>query len=247
MSLSDNNIRFDPNQRIKGANDHAEGSAPTSAPKASTDFRKVMAKDRRQSKSTTENKKTLERKKSVKDVDDIDEDDTDDQAIAEQPVVSLFDLSRNPTDSKLASSDKSKSNFVDALDKNTPVPAQASANDVESPSELFKRLSGTKAAKIPEKDIEYPGTNLQGVQQQDLAKKGESGQFSQEQIDMAYLNMVGKQTFISPALITETEVSTPVVKTNLQELVTQMIDKLQVLKKEGLTETIIVLKHPPDF
>lgn len=75
--------------------------------------------------------------------------------------------------------------------------------------------------------------------------------FTRESIDIAAVNQ-NAIAQVAPALdisgsVAQSNTPQPAVRTNLQELINQMVSQITELTQSGKTETSIVLKHPPMF
>lgn len=87
------------------------------------------------------------------------------------------------------------------------------------------------------KESGFPGSTSQ---------ESESVQFAIEQPDLSYVNPLTQTGSQIGSSLTE-NVDKSAMRTNIQEIVDQIVDKLYTLKVQGRMDTTLTLKHPPLF
>ena len=117
------------------------------------------------------------------------------------------------------------------LSQNKTMQGKQPQEAIESPSTLYARLTSSRS--------DYPIRNLEGVNQNDLAKKGRiPSQFAQVQGDLSSVSQLNSQPAFAP--ITEAGPSAAEVKTpinqlqrikSIEALVNQIVDKVQEIRK----------------
>lgn len=248
--MNDNSIRFNTSKSSRSSDDNdTSTTGPTGSPSSSTDFKKVVAKGSRDERDSSGKKDaSAGNKKSAnttsKDLEDLTAEEQAALAVTSKPSLSLFDLAQGADESGVGSISKLKKSAAGMKSQKTDADQSQVNLDAESPSDLFKRIS-SKAIHDSVVD-EFPGTNLQGLTQDDLANKGNASQFTQEQPDMSYVNPLnlGMQT---PSAMSLSDVN-PMQASNsaalrLKEIVDQIIDKLYTLTVDGRTDTVMTIKN----
>lgn len=191
------------------------------------DFRKVL------DKSDDDEGGGDQAAKSVKEEGEIAEN----KAIAElgkkRGAMSLFDLTSGK--SMLSTDGK----------------AATAHTGVDSPNTLFSKISGVEGKKAGGNGMakglsdEMP---VEGTVYVEAPEKGKfTTRFATEQSDLSSVNPLA---VAAPALDHSVAVKTdtPVMPVrNIQEIINQMIDKVNEIKTDGRTETVVTLKHPPMF
>lgn len=237
---------------FKRGEDYSSSSVKSSTTPSRTstggkDFKKVLGQSERGQEDNS--------KKSVKTGDvDVDEGEIsfDEQAVANAATIPPKDAS-SPL-FNLAQPKGKQAQAGEAAAAATPAPVQTQP---ETPSTLFARLSSKKRS-------DYPGTNLAGVSENDLSKKGRiPSQFAEEQEDLSSFSQNANSQIISQsssqaafAPISESgssSVKTPMSQADriksIEALVNQIVDRIEEVRKgdEGVTETVITLKNLPLF
>lgn len=194
------------------------------------DFKKILGKDGKKSKESEE----LSRRKSpVKlftegedkvDVMEMTAVSKDDEENASQmAAISLFDLSKK---------EHSKIKEGSSLEKDVA--------HVESPSDLFKRIS-SKKTKDP--------SDKKPISNETLPQENFTSRYLQEQPDLAYVNPLAYQAplaAVSSTQSTKTEAPKE-IDPSLPILIEQLVKHMYTVQQAGKTETVMTLQYPPLF
>jgi hypothetical protein len=136
-------------------------------------------------------------------------------------------------------------------DKTKKMPSKYSVGEREASSgkEEMVAQDAPKASlkeKVTDKeDSEHPLSAFKDVQGKDKKEKGFS-QFTQDQSDLSYLSP--QQGSLEGAAAAQAADVKPASRASyIQDIVNQMVAKLQTARTEGKTDTIITLKQPPMF
>jgi hypothetical protein len=217
-------------------------------PKGSKDFKKVLEEASEDSK---------------KDDEEVIAEASGRDAQAEEGLPSLLSLAS-----------KQKSKLLDSLQEEVPEYAEGEAGEkpvADSKTDKAKKMpskytvdersasSGKEEMiaqdtpkpslreKVTDKEDSEgsPFSVFKQVQGKDNKEKGFS-QFTQDQSDLSYLNPL--QGSLEGAASTQAADVKPASRAAyIQDIVNQMVAKLQTVRTEGKTDTIITLKQPPMF
>lgn len=116
----------------------------------------------------------------------------------------------------------------------------------ESPNTLFSKVSSREGKKGIEKGDD---ADTEVAALIDSPEKGKfTTRFATEQSDLTYVNPMAVSNTDQITLTTAAKAEKPVLHTtNIQALINQMIDKVNEIKQDGRTETVVTLSHPPQF
>lgn len=217
-------IRFEPSED----SDHIPESKevkPIQGPKPTKDFKKVMSKTGRQGK---EGEEELLRKVSSKEFEEEAGEQAGVMGIKTkkrkenkepQGPVSLFDLSK-----------------------------RAAQKDQQDRQEAKKQGSIETEESIKEKPAEDEAM-VESSPKEEPKKDRFTTRYTQEQPDISYVNPLAgspQQPTVQP--VADVKVEKPeTVKTNLQEICTQIIKQMYTVEKKGQTDTVLILQYPPVF
>jgi hypothetical protein len=213
--------------------------------KSTKDFKQVLGKESKGGKETKDLDKMAKKKTPAKAF--VDPDEEQDPAITEVEMtrpakeeeedasqiagLSLFDLSKK-------SSEK----------ETTVSTGPAKVANIESPSDLFKRMSSKSARK--EQIAEAP----KFINQKNQAEKGKlqnfTSRYAQEQADLSYANPLGglqPAQMITPPAPSEKIESPKILDRNLQLLIEQIVKHMYTVETQGKTDTVMTLQYPPLF
>lgn len=119
----------------------------------------------------------------------------------------------------------------------------SSTEMLKSPLDAFQSTAKKNKKLVPDE-----GKVEDDVETESSDEKEKAFAFAQEQPDIAGIS--GKAHYTeTPYFQIDTSVGeTKVHDTkSLQELITQLVDKMYTMKKDGTTDTVLILKHPPLF
>ena len=161
----------------------------------------------------------------------------DEENAADLASMSLFDLSKKP-----------QVKMVDPQDGVITIieePMEDGAQ-VESPSELFKRM----ASKEPKKKIGIKSSKNEAL------TKGAGGEqdkvttrYSQEQPDLSYVNPFAQalqSQGVAPTSDAKIERAAPVTPA-MQELIEQVLKQMYTVTQSDKTDTVMTIQYPPLF
>lgn len=188
---------------------------PTSDPKSRKDFKKVL-----------QDPKEDEDEDAV--VEEVEGENESLMALDEaskQTPPSLFELTsgkKAPEDTMTQIAEKNAKPTTSTSQKSLPK---------DSPSQLFSKLSKGDAKKDSNGGL---GDNEKFTTR-----------YATEQPDLSYVNplMAAANSFTNP-IDTKVEKGT-LLSASIQEIIKQLVDKVEELKQDGRTETTITLKQPP--
>lgn len=142
-------------------------------------------------------------------------------------------------------------NTVGRPTKNAQKPQQmpshlASESSVETPSAVFSKIASRRDAFSADEEIDRSKfVAIEPV----IAQKKDSytSKFTSEQPDLSYVNPMAAGTN-QMAFTGSVKTEKPVVRaSDIQSIISQLVDKIQEVKQDGRVDTSIVLKHPPMF
>lgn len=118
--------------------------------------------------------------------------------------------------------------------------------NLDSPMMLYKQTAARK--KGVNAEISQAEGRLGLREGKEQKEEGTSfSEFSQSQPDLSSIN---PNAFANTANLAELNLPTEgreVTTGHLKEMIDQIVDKIYTLKKEGMTETVMTLRHPPLF
>lgn len=237
VSPDNTKINYVPSDDGENPNDEPQISPVKSITQSAKDFKKVLGKEGKGEKSKDASA-IAKRKTPVKMFTETEgEEETqspelmlkpskdDEEDAAQMAAVSLFDLSK-----------QGQSKVKDA-----PSPVKEVAN-VESPSDLFKRMSSKPVKKeaqapIAKQPVEKPKT------------EHFTARYAQEQPDLSYVNPMAAIQQPAPVAAAPTaKVESPKeIDSSLQMLIEQVIKHMYTVEKDGKTDTVMTLQYPPLF
>lgn len=197
---------------------------PANDPKSRKDFKEVLEK-------TSENDE--EENGAAKEI--IEESNgmvMPIEEVTKKGPISLFDLTsgKSTVDPII-----SKSSSPDNLESKKSI--------IESPSAIYSKMtSGDTKKGIEENLFEQP------INEKNIDKNKFTTRFSTEQTDLSYINPLAATTPNQPSVNLNISTEKAIIPvSNIQEIITQMIEKVTEMKKSGTTETVLTLKNPPLF
>lgn len=214
------------------------------AAKSTKDFRRVLSRDGKEENEDGETSRISKRKSPVKLFSDTEGEgvaeigtekpskDVEETA-SEAVSVSLFDLSKQG---------HGKEKIVDM--PTAPVKETA---PVESPSDLFKRMSSRSIPKT------YPVEKESAAMEAPSEKpKTEhyTDKYIREQPDLSYVNPlagVQPQLNIAPVESKPKIEPTKAIDPSLPLLIEQIVKHMYTVQTQGKTDTVMVLQYPPIF
>ncbi|NGX41889.1 MAG: hypothetical protein K940chlam7_00163 [Chlamydiae bacterium] len=211
--------------------------------KPKKEFKKVLAKDRREQREHPGEKEKVKGDKSVKDKESYENVSIQleaAQASTKKREVSLFDL---------ASAQEKEAVAADVVEEEIPVSELSEDVRRESLSALFKGLGSKDKLASLQKEVDMTkfADHLKTDKQSTPAGKGKTAsQFIQESPDLSAINPMVTSPAASSSSVQRAEQAQSAAQ-NMQEIIDQIIDKLYTLKVDGKTDTLITLKHPPLF
>jgi len=218
MGINPENTRVSSGRDSSYRSSEVGGTRPKGDPKASKEFKKVLARD-----SEEEGEENPFEAKGI-----IEESDgaivTQEAEKKKKVPMSLFDLTSG---------------------KNAKVDTQDNSQAVESPAAIYSKMSAAEAKPLTERPLNTQGnlTVKTPVEKEDKF----TTRFSTEQTDLSYVNpLAAGQTQINVDFNLKAEKAT-VPASNIQEIINQMVEKVAEMKDTGKTETIVTLKNPPAF
>jgi hypothetical protein len=128
-----------------------------------------------------------------------------------------------------------------------PLTNHVPTNRLQSPAELYVKLeTGEKPSTIKTID----DSTMVDVNLAMLDDKNKfTTRFSTEQNDLSYINpLAAVTTPQQPNVNLNLTTEKPVIPTShIQDIINQMVEKVEQIKTTGSTETVVTLKHPPIF
>lgn len=182
--------------------------------------------------------------KSRKDFKKVLEKDEEDQNLASQEILEETDGITLAMNEKLKKSPPpsifdltSGKTAIHKDSRNTDVP------HVESPSQIYSKLTTVDTKKEAKENLFDLG-NVPLLSEKDKFNT----RFATEQTDLSYINPLAATTNQQPSVNLSISTEKAVIPvSHIQEIINQMIDKVNEIKQTGTTQTIITLKHPPTF
>lgn len=204
--------------------------------KSTKDFKKVLSKDEGEEKEGKGSGLVSKKKNPVKMFSEPEDQEPvvvvakpskDDEEDASQIApMSLFDLSKQGHKEKIA-------------EFHSKTGAREVAN-VESPSDLFKRMSSKGVAKAVEKTSDHDKVKTDHF----------NARYAQEQPDLSYVNpMAGiQQPQVTTPITSAPKVEGPrSIDPAMQLLIEQVVKQMYTVDTQGKTDTVMVLQYPPLF
>ena len=225
----DPNLKINSNRTSSSSSSGEVKSRPSSDPKGKKDFKKLLV----------DGMSVSDEQEMVENAEDLlgDALDVDDATGKKKAPPSIFQLtsaaqSKKPTMLE-ESADAVKATPTDSPDKlfsklaSAPKKVDTSAETPEELEEAEEEVAASAKAALPP------------VKQEKFTMK-----FSAEQQDLSYINPMTLSKSIEAPEIGEKQT---LPTTNINDLVTQMVEKVQEMKGDGKTETTVTLKYPPLF
>lgn len=118
--------------------------------------------------------------------------------------------------------------------KQTSKPATFAAESVskkqlDSPSSLFSKMNAESKDAVEGQEKNF------------------TTRFATEQPDISYVNPLAAANNPSGVAQVNMKTEKPIPTTHIQEIINQMVEKVQEITDTGRTDTVITLKHPPMF
>ena len=254
---------LDPNNTRIGVNRNDDGEftpddqvvRPTQqSSKPTKDFKKILGKNRHDQSEEDALKaggpKKAPKKSFKQELDN--EADTfvgtqkgaEEQTVADNPSVSLFDLSAKST--QTVSKEEKK-----PLGEGAPlVKSSENRPKAESPAHMFANMS-TKETSKPraEPKIEPENMALEAPKTPEKAKETKfTTRYTQEQPDLSYVNPLAAASLAVPIVNNAERPSIqPAARISpmLSELVEHIVKTMYTVETKGQTDTVITLQYPP--
>lgn len=226
-------IRFTPGKDSSYRSNSDVGTKPTGDPRGSKNFKKILEKTKDDGNDDQSGNAA-----PVAEAEDYemptyeDSADTNDTSTSTKNApLSLFDL----TSGKAPGAGKIAKNVpVDATPKTTPslfaslIPKKPGADDRVDDA-AFAPVNEASSSSTTTTDNKF------------------TTRFSTEQADLSYINPLAAVTS-QPVDGVQTDVAKPVLSTtNIQDIINQLVAKVEELKNGGQTETTVTLRNPPMF
>lgn len=218
---------------------------PQGPPKSDKDFRRLIRDD----DSDTDHSNT-----AVKDKGKITEKEDDE-------TPSLFDLAkkqplRKDSDTQSDSNLLAEPEEADLEDINEE--SVVAENVPKTPVDTSTKLAANqlireevaKESILAERPLysltsETDSTTLSPKDKAKKVKSDSSSDFIQEKTDLAYVNQLSQGSVNDVHAYIGDDTEQVSHSQTVQELINQMVDAIQVIKKGNETETMVTLKHPP--
>jgi hypothetical protein len=233
MLNSDNTINYIPPEG-DGTFEEPQVAPINTTDKPTKDFKKILGKGSKEGKDDQKKKSptSIFSEEQVL-TSDISTEETgissnkEDSEKASDGIASIFDLSKKPEIKDFDSSEKSP---------------MASTAKVESPNDLFKRMSSPRLAK----------TEMGQKQEVQTSKNRLLTTYSSEQMDLSYVNPLALQAQIpaitAPSPVENVQPQRPVgMDPNLALLIEQIVKQMYTVEKSGQTDTVMIIDYPPLF
>lgn len=229
--------------------DDRDRSDPVRRPiSPSRDFKKMMDEgDHRHAPPTT--RKTGKDKKNDEVVDPAAEE-TDETEEDEGVPPSLLTLAskKAPSKGEVTQNPNSAFKTIEGRSQQPKEKEEDPSLGSNSPWALYQQTAGKKAQKpfasetMATTEEEPPRPIRKSSQKEGTA----SSRFKQDQSDLSAVNpLASPVNALAGVSDSSGQVSASRI-TQLQEIVNQMVDKMHTMQREGKTETIVVLKMPPN-
>lgn len=220
--------------------------------RANKDFKKVLGKGpQKQGKTGTE---PLKKKTPAKMFTEKPNDE--DEGLVEEPVVATKTEKDDEENASAALSPfelikgaRPKEEVREAPKAATPI--ENVSNAVESPSDLFKRMSTAKPLAKPSVNLEKNIGEREVAPM--VAKPADkfTTRYTPEQPDLTYVNPLAGTvipTVANAAPVGPSKVERPAgLDENMRALIDQIVKTMYTVKNEGKTETVLTLQYPPLF
>lgn len=201
---------------------------PTTDPDARKDFKKVL------DKGSDDEEENNAAKEIIEETDGIGLAMLEDTK--KKPPLSLFDLTGSKKSPRFEEKPPEQVVVVPITDPD----AKKIVADIKPVKANFSDADAVAASLLEKAEAPAP------VQAQDKDKF--TTRFSTEQDDLSYVNPLAATTNQLPSVNLNISTEKAVIPvSNLQEIINQMIAKATEMKRDGMTETILTLKHPPLF
>lgn len=207
---SSSNIRFTPSKDSHFGSNADVGTKPTGNPRSTKDFKKVLKKSEQEYEDPDKKTGKVSEKGETIEEDGVNKVQEDEGKKQDSPLT-LFDLTKGKQ-AHIAAAEAGKEKAV------------------ESPSELFSKLSKASRNQTTE----------------ETKKEKFTTRFDTEQPDLSYVNPLGLATQASNS-IADVQTKRTISASHIQEIIEQMVNSLKTVHDSGKTETLITLKHPPIF
>jgi hypothetical protein len=242
-SSSSSPINFQP-RKDNTYGSSSDKTRPSGDPRGRKDFKKVLQDP------------SLDSDDAITSIEEESEEDLaeEESTIAKNPP-SLFDLTSGKVKTPSFGAQPDSGTIADAGKKTT-----------QSPSALFSRLATSDTKKSisadsklnaiteendveeTEEEEEVRESTVAGTIQADDAKEKFTTRFATPQPDLSYINPMAAAGQASiDAVSAKADKAAASFATNLQELINQMVEKVQEMQTAGTTETTVTLKQPPLF
>ena len=203
--------------------------------KSSKDFKKILSKGSKDGKSDEKKKSPASifseeyANTEVSTAETLVKSDKEDAEKASEGVASVFDLTKK----------------IEVKDIGDSQPPMQSTAKVESPNDLFKRMSSPRPARTE-------NAKKASVQTPEIAKSPLPSRYSSEQMDLSYVNPLALQSQIAPTQAPSpadsAKVQRPVgMDPNLALLIEKIVKQMYTVEKSGQTDTVMVIDYPPLF
>lgn len=209
----------------------SSSSKPTGTPRTDKDFRKILSeKDDRQKE---ENEDPTNAKLAGPVDNAVFEEIAYSDKTKKQKQPSLFDLSKSKVKKQ-------------GDDETSDVANMASADELpmESSNSIFKNLALKEKSKGAE-DLELANKEMGDI---DERKNKITSRFSQESIDLSYVNPLAvNNTSVAEIGDQKLGQTTASQRLTMQQLVDAVVKAISTVEAEGKTDTVVTLRHPPMF
>lgn len=121
------------------------------------------------------------------------------------------------------------------------------AKPVESPFALYKQLTSKEA---PESSFALETSSDMPAKPTKAGSRSEktTTKYQQEEPDLAYVNPLGGAVLgVNGVAESVEDLPKPMVVSHIKEIVEQIVKELQIVERQGQTDTVIILKRPDMF
>jgi hypothetical protein len=244
VSPDNTKVNFIPSDEGDSTSEQPQVAPVKSTIKSTKDFKKVLGKEKGDGKEDKGAGAISKRKTPVKMFTEESDDEEsiavmaknskdDEEDASQMAAISLFDLSKQAHKEKTA-------------EVNPKAPVKE-VTAVESPNELFKRMSSKSVSK------EFKGAPEKAADNHPVDKpktENFTARYAQEQPDLSYVNPLAgiQQNQVNISMTPTPKVEGPrSIDPAMQSLIEQIVKQMYTVDTQGKTDTVMVLQYPPLF